>query len=310
MLQPEALHKKEYELMQALGFNTLLLLTVRGEALYPNIILLGHADADNAWQEEEIVAMQTAANALSNTIARERVFEEVQASRTETEALYRGSAELNLAQTYDGILNVVREHTALGEGAHHITLQLFDRPWTDDQEPDYSEVVAHWTTTGISALRQRYRLEEFPLARIIARDAGMTLIDDLEHDSRFTRRNRALFIRIYGAKSVLFLPLVASGQRIGFLNAMYPEQVRFSDQERRRLESLTQQAAIAAQNRLQLLTIEARVNRERMIREITERIQAAPDVQGVLQAAVRELGRAFGTPRNVIQFRPPQASED
>ncbi|MFN2283096.1 MAG: GAF domain-containing protein [Anaerolineae bacterium] len=310
MLQPDALHKKEHELMQALGFNTLLLLTVRGEALYPNIILLGRADADNAWQEEEIVAMQTAANALSNTIARERVFEEVQASRTETEALYRGSAELNLAQTYDGILNVVREHTALGEGAHHITLQLFDRPWTDDQEPDYSEVVAHWTTTGISALRQRYRLEEFPLARIIARDAGMTLIDDLEHDSRFTRRNRALFMRIYGAKSTLFLPLVASGQRIGFLNAMYPEQVRFSDQERRRLESLTQQAAIAAQNRLQLLTIEARVNRERMIREITERIQAAPDVQGVLQAAVRELGRAFGTPRNVIQFRPPQASED
>jgi GAF domain-containing protein len=205
---------------------------------------------------------------------------------------------------------VVREHTALGEGAHHITLQLFDRPWTDEQEPAYSEVVAHWTTTGISALRQRYRLDEFPLARMIARDTGLTLIDDPEHDPRFTRRNRALFTRIHGAKSVLFLPLIASGQRIGFLNAMYPEQVRFSDQERRRLESLTQQAAIAAQNRLQLLTIEARVNRERMIREITERIQAAPDVQGVLQAAVRELGRAFGTPRNIIQFRPPQASEE
>ncbi len=309
-LRPDALHDEERELMRTLGFNTMLALTVRGEALYPNVILLGRVDGDTVWQEEEIVAMQTAAAALSNTIARERVFEEVQASRTETEALYRGSAELNLAQTYDGILNVIREHTALGEGAHHITLQLFNRPWTDDQEPDYSEVVAHWTTTGISALRQRYRLEEFPLVRQIARNAGMMFIDNIEQDSRFTRRNRALFVRIYGAKSILFLPLVASGQRIGFLNAMYPAQVRFSDQERRRLESLTQQAAIAAQNRLQLLTIEARVNRERMIREITERIQAAPDVQGVLQAAVRELGRAFGTPRNIIQFRPPQASEE
>ncbi|MGC9396524.1 MAG: GAF domain-containing protein [Anaerolineae bacterium] len=309
-LQPDALQDEERGLMQDLGFNTLLALTVRGEALYPNLILLGRADGDAVWQEEEIVAMQTAAAALSNTIAREGVFEEVQASRTETEALYRGSAELNLAQTYDGILNVVREHTALGEGAHHITLQLFNRPWTDGQEPDYSEVVAHWTTTGTSALRQRYRLDEFPQARMIARNAGLTLIDDPEHDPRFTRRNRALFSRIFGAKSILFLPLIASGQRIGFLNAMYPEQVRFSDQERRRLESLTQQAAIAAQNRLQLLTIEARVNRERMIREITERIQAAPDVQGVLQAAVRELGRAFGTPRNIIQFRPPQVSKD
>lgn len=310
VLQPDALHGEERTLMQTFGFNALLALTVRGEALYPNIILLGRADGDMTWEEEEIVAMQTAAAALSNTIARERVFEEVQASRTETEALYRGSAELNLAQTYDGILNVVRSHTALGEGAHHVTLQLFDRPWMDEQEPGYSEVVAHWTTTEINALRQRFYLDEFPLARVMARNPGITIIDDPEHDPRFTRRNRALFSRVYSAKTVVFVPLIASGQRIGFLHAMYPEQVRLSEQERRRLESLTQQAAIAAQNRLQLLTIEARVNRERMIREITERIQAAPDVQGVLQAAVRELGRAFGTPRNIIQFRPPQASED
>ncbi|MFN2200942.1 MAG: GAF domain-containing protein [Caldilineaceae bacterium] len=310
VLHPDVLHDEEREMTQRIGFDSMLVLTVRGEALYPNIILLGRTGSDTVWEEEEIVAMQTAAAALSNTIAREGVFEEVQASRTETEALYRGSAELNLAQTYDGILNVVRAHTALGEGAHHVTLQLFDRPWTNEQEPNYSEVVAHWTTTGVSALRQRFHLGEFPMARTMARTTGLTLIDDPEHDPRLTRRNRALFSRFFGAKSVIFVPLVASGQRIGFLHAMYPEQVRFSDQERRRLESLTQQAAIAAQNRLQLLTIEARVNRERMIREITERIQAAPDVQGVLQAAVRELGRAFGTPRNVIQFRPPEASEE
>ncbi len=310
VLQPDVLHSEERELLQMLGFNTVLALTVRGEALYPNIILLGRAEGDTVWQEEEIVAMQTAAAALSNTIARERVFEEVQASRTETEALYRGSAELNLAQTYDGILNVVRSHTALGEGASHVTLQLFDRPWTDEQEPRYSEVVAYWTTTDTNALRQRFYMNEFPLARIVARNPVLTLIDDPEHDERLTRRNRALFSRVVGAKSIVFVPLIASGQRIGFLHAMYPQPVRFSEQERRRLESLTQQAAIAAQNRLQLLTIEARVNRERMIREITERIQAAPDVQGVLQAAVRELGRAFGTPRNIIQFRPPQTSGD
>lgn len=309
-LQPDAFPDVERELLQALKFNTLLALTVRGEALYPNIILLGRVDAENAWEEEEIVAMQTAAATLSNTIARERVFQEVQSSRTETEALYRGSAELNLAQTYDGILNVVRTHTVLGEGANHVTLQLFNRPWTDELEPDYSEVVAHWTTTQIGALRQRFHVADFPIARILARNPGVLLVDDLEHDPRLTRRNRALFARVLGAQSVVLVPLIASGQRIGFFHAMYPEPVHFSEQERRRLESLTQQAAIAVQNRLQLLTIEARVNRERMIREITERIQAAPDVQGVLQAAVRELGRAFGTSRNTIQFRPPHQSTD
>ncbi len=310
VVQSAALSSTERELLQSLGFNSILVLTVRGDALYPNIILVGRVTAEAAWLEEEIVALQTAAAALSNTIARERVFEEVQASRTETEALYRGSAELNLAQTYDGILNVVRAHTVLGEGAQHITMHLFDRPWREDEAPTYSEVVAHWTTDGPSALRQRFYINEFKLAQELARNPGMTVFDDVEHDPRFSRRERALFSRIYHAKSVVFVPLIASGQRIGFLHAMYPEAVRFSEQERRRLESLTQQAAIAAQNRLQLLTIEARVNRERMIREITERIQAAPDVEGVLQAAVRELGRAFGTSRNRIQFRPPRAAEE
>jgi len=309
-LPVDALDDAERELMRALGFNALLILTVRGEALYPNVILMGRADAEASWSEEEIVAMQTAAAALSNTIAREQVFEEVQASRTETEALYRGSAELNLAQTYDGILNVVRVHTALGDGAHHITLQLFDRPWTNEQTATYAEVVAHWTSTEIGALRQRYYVADFPLMESLARYPGVTLIDDPEHDPRFTRRNRALISRIYGAKSIIFVPLITSGQQIGYLTAMYPTVVRLSEQERRRLESLTQQAAIATQNRLQLLTIEARVNRERMIREITERIQAAPDVQGVLQTAVRELGHALGTSRNVIQFRLPQSSQD
>ncbi len=305
VLQCDTLSETEREWLQSLGFNSLLLLTVRGEALYPNIILLGRADAEAVWQEEEIVALQTAAAALSNTIARERVFQEVQASRTETEALYRGSAELNLAQSYDGILEVLRAHTVLGQGAHHITLQLFDHPWTDEREPQYSEVVAHWTTTDRNALRERYSISEFPLARELLANPGLTLIDDIEHHQGLTRRNRALLVRALGAHSMIFVPLVASGQRIGFLHALYPQSVAFSEQERRRLESLTQQAAIAAQNRLQLLTIEARVNRERMIREITEHIQAAPDVQGVLQAALRELGRAFGTSRNRVQFRPP-----
>lgn len=79
----------------------------------------------------------------------------------------------------------------------------------------------------------------------------------------------------------------------------------------RRLTSLAGQAAIAVQNLNQLEAIQARARREQMIREITERIQRAPDVQGVLQTGLRELGRALGTSRNVVQFRPPvQAGEE
>ena len=138
------------------------------------------------WQDEEVVALQTAAVTLSNTIARERVFQEMQTSRTETEALYRGSAELNVARTYDGILNVVRNYTALGQGANHITLQLFNRPWADDNEPEFAEVVAHWTTTDTSVLRERYYVTDFPASRDFIQNPSATIIEDAANDARLT----------------------------------------------------------------------------------------------------------------------------
>ena len=303
------LPQAERDMFDAFGLSAILVLAVRGEAAYPSVVVLGRTEADVYWADEDVVALQTAAAMLSNTIARERVFEQVQDSRTETEALYRGSAELNLAQTYDDILDVVRNYTALGQGAHHITLQLFDRLWADNDEPQFSEVVAHWTSTGIGALRERYYINDFPASREFIQNTSATIVEDAASDLRLSRRNRALFSRIFKAKTIIFVPLIAGGQKIGFLNALYPHPMQFTESDRRRLESLSQQAAIAAQNRLQLLTIEARGNRERMIRQITESIQAAPDVQGVLQAAVRELGSAFGTSRNWIQFRPPRQED-
>jgi hypothetical protein len=39
-----------------------------------------------------------------------------------------------------------------------------------------------------------------------------------------------------------------------------------------------------------------------LAREITGKIQAAPDVEAVLQTAVRELGRVMSTPRSFVQL--------
>jgi GAF domain-containing protein len=113
-----------------------------------------------------------------------------------------------------------------------------------------------------------------------------------------------------GAKSVVIVPLVVGGQRIGYLHANYDHIQTFSEGQRRRLGSLAQQAAIVVLNIRQLRATQARVRREQLIRQITGRIQEAPDVDGVLQAAIQELGRAFGTSRNRIQFRPPQRTDE
>lgn len=292
---------------QAVPFGAILALAVPEETAAPGFIGL-FRDVETLWSDQEVVALQMAAAALSNALAREHLFEQVQETLSETEALYRGGAALSEASTYDGILEVLLTHTILGQGGSTATLHLLDRVWTGEQLPTYSEVVAYRVPDGDSVTETsfgRLDVRKFPAAFAVMRDGTPVFVEDLSRDTTLDRRVHALFGRMRGASSLVIMPLLVGGQRIGYLHADYRTPQRFPEAARRRLISLTQQAAIAVLNIRQLRETEARVRREQLIRQITSNIQEATDVPGVLQTAVRELGRAFGTSRNRVQFRPP-----
>jgi GAF domain-containing protein len=292
--------------LASFDFGVVLGLSVPGSGALPGFLGLFRDEAV-LWRDQEVVALQTAAAALSNTLAREDLFEQVQATLSETEALYRGSAALSEASTYDGILDVLLAHSVLGRNAQTATMQLFNSLWFGEQRPEYSELVAYRGRKPDVALRRRYRVDRYPATLQMMQDGSILFVEDLDRDTSLDRRAHALFRRIMGARSVVVVPLVVGGQRIGFLHAGYAEPQVFSEAERRRLTSLAQQAAIAVLNIRQLRATEARVRREQLIRRITGRIQEAPDVDSVLQTAVMELGQALGTSQNRILFQPREA---
>ncbi len=295
----------EQRLLSSLGMKSLLSLAVPVEGRAPGMVALAGIKESILLGAEEITALQTASAAISNTLAREHLLRRVRGALAEQETLYEASAELNLVQTYDGILGVLREYTIVGEDSSNISINYFDLPWTEEELPTWIYVLARWTQLPPEAVSDRYPLQAFPSAKDILRPDRPIIVEDVRKDDRLDPAARHLYAERYGAVSTIFVPLVAGRQWIGYVNAIYPEAHDFPASAVRRLVSLSGQAAVAIQNLRQLRTIEARARRERMIREITESIQAAPDVQGVLQTAVRELGRALGTPRNVVHFRPP-----
>lgn len=309
MARLDELPSEERQILRDFEFGAILGLAVPGSSGAPSFMAL-FRDESNLWEEQEVVVLQTVAAALSNTFAREELFNQVQQTLSETEALYRGGAALSEASTYQQILDVLLANTVLGEGSHSATLQVFNRPWLPDQVPDHAEVVAHWADDGNQEIQRRFRVEEFPSSSEVMHMGAPLFIEDLREDKILGRRAHALFRRALGAQSLVIVPLVVGGQRIGYLHTDYREVREFPESARRRLISLTQQAAIAVLNLRQLQASEARVRREQLIREITGRIQASADVQGVLKVAVRELGRAFGTSYNRIQFRAPDEDED
>ena len=304
--RPEEFPPAEQRLLTSLGMKSLLSLAVPVEGRPPGMVALAGIEEAISLGTEEIAALQTASAAISNTLAREHLLRRVRGALTEQETLYEASAELNLVQTYDGILDVLREYTLVGENSTNISINYFDRPWTEQELPTWIYVLARWTELPPEAVSDRYPLQAFPSASDVLRPDHPVIIEDVRQDERLGDAARQLYAERYGAASTIFVPLVAGRRWIGYVNAIYAEPRTFPASAVRRLVSLSGQAAVAIQNLRQLRTIEARARRERMIREITESIQAAPDVQGVLQTAVRELGRALGTPRNVVHFRPPE----
>ncbi|MBN1873472.1 MAG: GAF domain-containing protein [Anaerolineae bacterium] len=300
----------EREILSAFKLRTMLALAVNMEDQSPGFLGLV-SSKDTLLGPDEISALQTVSTALSNTLARENLLTQVQTSLIEQEALYVASAALNTAQTYEDILSILREYTLLGENSHNVSINYFDQPWTLEIRPVWIDVLTRWTELPASVVSQRYAVADFSSADQLFNPVApeTVVIDDVATDARLDDNLRALYLHRFAATSTIFVPLVAGGRWVGYVNAIYSERAAFSEVGLRRLASLAGQAAVAIQNIMQLRTIQARARRERMIRQITEHIQQAPDVESVLQSAVRELGRTFGTSRSVVQFRTPSQEQ-
>lgn len=224
-----------------------------------------------------------------------RLLRQTQMALDETESLYQVSAELNVVQSYDDTLTVLRQHTVLGQGAQNVSLNLFDRPWTNYQVPEWITVLTSWSELPPETVSQRYDLAAFPSAIQFLRPDTTTLIEDIDNDPRLDDNFRALFRRL-GARSTLFVPLVVGGKWLGYINAVYQQPAGFAEPELRRLMVLAGQAAVTVQNLHQLQDIQARALREQILREITTHVRGSTDPDAIMRIAVRELGTALGRP--------------
>ncbi len=219
-------------------------LIARGEVIGAMTI---QSEFTSAFSQEDIAILQTMADQVAIAIQNARLFDQAQASLRETESLYEASAALNAAQSYDDVLEILRGRTILSQVDNLVSINLFERPWTDEM-PEWSIAYTFWRPQGATGLPLRYRLAEFPAAQHILRSNQPTIIEDASSDPRLDENTRALFTQSLGGSSVIFVPLITAGQWIGYINAVYNEPTRFPEDELRRLQTLAVQAAAVMQN--------------------------------------------------------------
>jgi len=109
--------------------------------------------------------------------------------------------------------------------------------------------------------------------------------------------------------SALATPIKLRDQVVGVLNLRF-EGEAVSSETVSLVEEVADRLALALENARLLEETRQRAERERLIGDITARVRASMDLEGILQTAVRELGVALGSDRAFIRLGAgPQSSE-
>ena len=263
------------------------------------ILTLNHPQPGTYTIETAELASAVAAQAAV-AIQNANLFEQTQSALSETETLYQASAELNTSQSYENILEALRNHSIAGIGSNFVSLSLFDRPWTEKSTPEWVTVSAHWSTLDPDNDIPSYPIQAFPSLTELLKPDSILIIENVRNDPRLDNNLRTLYIQRYQAASTIFVPLVATGQWIGFINVTYEQRTTFLDAETRRLMALAGQAAVAAQNLHSITVAEQRAREAQqrseelaLINRLVSAMISSPDFRQVLDAVANELLTVF-----------------
>lgn len=260
-------------------------LSIQGEVI--GVVGLSRDDR-SPWKEEEVETITEVLDEVAEALDRQRLLDETQQALIETEDLYQASAELAEAQTYDDVLRVLRNRTLLSTADRSVTLNLFDQPRSGKDAPKSAIPVAQWRSADMEGIRAPLLPDPGSALDLLQPDEP-TIITDTEPAAQFGGQT-------HDAHSTVVVPLTVAGRWIGYVEALFSGRREFSAGQVRRLMALSGQAAIVIQNLRQLEETWARARRERVLREITDRMRSVPDPETVTRTAVRELGSALGRP--------------
>jgi GAF domain-containing protein len=110
-----------------------------------------------------------------------------------------------------------------------------------------------------------------------------------------------------GLRSYLGVPLVSRGETLGTLCAFSRVPIEVPPSVLSLMQSLGQRVGVAADNARLFERAQERAALEQTLREVSERVGSAVDVETVMRIAVREVGQALGRPAFVYLGRERQA---
>jgi GAF domain-containing protein len=249
----------------------------------------------------QLSLMESVAGSVSISIENASLYTQTTKMLTESEKLYKASAELNAAQSYTDILFTLREYTILGKVDRLVSFMLFDSPWIGEEIPSWALEIIRWTSLPPSRVQEQYRIAGSPLSDLL-NDSRIVLINNIQAENLFDENLTNLFVSKYQGKSLIYIPLRVGGLWIGYIQAVFGFPIDLTEDERRRLRALASQASIAIQNMKNIDLAEKRADEAlkrskelKLINDITQKVSTSLDLLTSLEIACQEIGTQFST---------------
>lgn len=240
-------------------------------------------------EAQEIIASVT--ERLGEHIENLRLTAQTENALAHTEALFVGSERVVRSTNMDDILQALVNSTEL-QKMDRASILFFDKHW--DKGPEMLTIAAYWTQESIeevTPIGTTYPLDMFPTINSLSRDE-ITFVEDVSTDPQVDQKLRAFFKQAK-INSYITIPLTLGDQWIGFVSGQSNRSMSINANAVRQMKGLTDQAAVVAQSLRLYEDAQSRAQHEQTLREVTERIHAAPDAESVLRIAAKEINRVF-----------------
>lgn len=256
---------------------------------------LGIKAADKTLSAEDLALVEAISDQVAEALERARLFEETETARSQTQALFSGSEQVVRATNLDEILHALIFATRL-QDYERVSLFFFDRLLGPGEKAKSLMLSAVWRKDrqeSVTPIGSIFPVDQYPILKYLERDKTF-FVDDLIQDESVGKNTKNLIVDGLGMRSVLAVPLVVGNNWLGFIlgYALKPQHLRANDI--RQITSLTGQAATVAQSQRLYQDAQARAEREQILRQVSDRVYAAPDAETVLRTAAREIGQALG----------------
>jgi len=230
---------------------------------------------------------------LAFSFANFQMIGSLQRTLEETTTLYSTSLAMTAAQSMEEIFATLLTELATVSGSDRIILYLAGPDPRD--AIDYVEVSAVWKNGKLQAAKGqlRYPLDQAPVLSQFPQSRSNLIFNDTLGDMRLDKDLRAFYLE-EKVNALALVPLSTGAIWLGAVLAEAHQGQTFTNEQVRVCRSLADQAALALDSQLLLSRRDEVINRERALREISERIREAATVEEILSVTSEQLGKVTG----------------